>query len=58
VENALMIDELVSGTADVIHDFRAPVLDQSFADAPRDIVQYLVPADALPFSFAALSRSF
>src|SRR5262245_33017463 len=53
VEDALKIDELVPGTAQVIHDLLVPSLHECGADAPRDVVQHLVPGDALPLAVPA-----
>src|SRR5713101_3706148 len=54
VEDALQIDELVPGPAQVVHDLLLPALDERLADAPADIVQDLAPGHALPLSCPAL----
>ena len=43
---------------DVVHDFIAASLDDRFADAPADVVEYRVPRDAFPLALAALARAF
>src|SRR2546426_8818720 len=53
VEHALQVDELVSGTAEVIHDFLLPALDERLADPSRDVVERVVPRYALPSTAAA-----
>src|SRR5262249_26454076 len=50
VKDALEIDELVTGTAQVIHDLLVPSLHEGGADAPPDVVQHLVPGDTLPLA--------
>ena len=53
VEDALEVDELVARPAEVVHDFLRSALDQRLADPRRDIVERLVPGDALPLAPAA-----
>src|SRR5262249_41204827 len=48
VEDALQVDELVAGPAEVVHDLALPSVDERLADAPADVVEHLVPRDALP----------
>src|SRR5262249_57526249 len=55
VEHPLEIDQLVARAAEVIHDLLRPALDERLPDAPRDIVEHLVPGDALPIAATALA---
>src|SRR5262249_42002952 len=48
VEDALEVDELVAGPAEVVHDLALPSLHQRLPDALPDVVEHLVPRDALP----------
>jgi hypothetical protein len=57
VEDALQIHQLVPRAAEVIHDLLLPALDERRADAAGDVVQHLVPADALPLALPALPRA-
>ena len=50
MHDALVIDELVARAADVIHDLVAPALDERLSDARGDVVERLVPGDALPLT--------
>src|SRR5438093_10720055 len=53
VKDALEVDELVAGPAQVIHDLLLPALDERSADARAAVVDHLVPSDTLPTSAAA-----
>src|SRR5207245_9967294 len=55
VEDALQIDELVAGPTEVVHHLALAALDERLADPPRDVVEHLVPADALPLAAAPRS---
>jgi len=57
VEDALQVDQLVAGPAEVIHHFLRPPLDQRLPDPARDVVERLVPRDALPLAAATLARA-
>src|SRR5262249_57758052 len=48
VEDALEVDELVAGPAEVVHDLALPSLDERLPDAFPDVVEHFVPRDALP----------
>src|SRR5260221_13308944 len=49
---------VMAGTTYVIHNLVTAILDNRSANFTGKGLQYLVPAGALPFSFAALTRSF
>ena len=53
VKHALQVDELVAGPAEVVHHFFLPSLDQRLANPAADVVEDLVPRDALPLAAAA-----
>src|SRR5207302_9191560 len=53
VKDALEVDELVAGPAQVIHDLLLPALDERLADARPDVVEHLAPRDTLPAAAAA-----
>src|SRR5205085_1975433 len=55
MQHPLVVDELVAGTSNVIHDLVLPAILQSAADLVGEIVEHFVPGNALPLSFAALS---
>src|ERR1051326_848383 len=48
-------EAIFAGATDVIHDFVATIFYDGFTDSRGEIIQNLVPTDALPFSFAAFS---
>ena len=48
VKDALEIDQLVAGTAEVIHDLLPAPLHEGLPDAARDVVEGLVPRHPLP----------
>src|SRR5215469_14721935 len=50
MEDALIVDQLVAGTAHVIDDFVPSSLSQSGADPRGQIIEHLVPAHLLPFA--------
>src|SRR5262245_21082368 len=50
VHDALVVNELVAGPADVVHDLVAAALLERLPDARGDVVERLVPADALPLA--------
>src|SRR5262249_51526225 len=52
MHDALVVDELVARPADVVHDLVAAPFDERLPDAGGDVVQRLVPADALPLAAA------
>src|SRR5262249_10057755 len=56
VENALVVNKLVTGAPDVVHDFVLAAFLDRLADASPKVVQHLIPRDALPFAFAAFTR--
>src|ERR1041384_1953846 len=43
------------GTSNVIHDFVAPLFQQRFSYAAGNVIESLIPGDALPLSGAALA---
>ena len=47
-------EAVLAGTADMVHDLAVPVLVDGGADATRDVVERLVPANPLPLPFPAL----
>ena len=53
VEDALEVNELVTRPAEVIHDFLLPTFHERLADPPTDVVERLVPGDALPLTPSA-----
>src|SRR5215204_2777119 len=55
MKNALVIEQLVAGAADMIHDLIAPLFQQRLAHTPGNVLQHFIPTDALPFPFAALA---
>src|SRR5215469_14348597 len=55
MQNALIVDEFVTRTADMIEDFVPPSLNQRRANPRSKIVKHLVPGHSLPFALAALS---
>src|SRR5216117_2748259 len=52
VQDALQIDELVARAPEVVHDLRAPALDERLPDPGAQVVEHLVPAHALPLPAA------
>src|SRR5712692_5207715 len=44
-------------TSDVIHDLFTAIFDDRSTNSSSDVIEHFVPTDALPFSFAALSRA-
>ncbi len=55
VEHAFHVG-VVAHPADVVHDLVLPVLPEGPADASSDLVEGLVPGDALPQSFATFAH--
>src|SRR5262249_35374671 len=55
VEHALQVDQLVARPAQVVHHLLRASLHQRLPDPPRDVVERLVPCDALPLAAAALA---
>ena len=55
VKDPLVVEKLMSRTADVIHDLVPAILLERFTHARGDIIERLIPADALPLSLAPLS---
>jgi hypothetical protein len=53
VQNALEIDQLVTRAAQVVHDLLGPFVDEGAPDAGGDVVEGLIPRDALPLAAAA-----
>src|SRR5262249_55092175 len=51
-EDRLVVDELVARSAHVVHDLVAPILGQRPPHSPGDVVERLVPGDALPLPAA------
>src|SRR5207302_1947352 len=49
---------ILAGPADVVHDLRAPVLDDRLADLGGKGVQHLIPARALPLPAATRADPF
>ena len=49
---------VLAGTADVVHDFVPPVLDDRLPYASRDVVQRLVPRHLAPLSRSPLAAAF
>src|SRR5690242_4752221 len=47
----------MTGAADVIHDFVAPLLQQRFSYAAGDVIESFIPRDALPLSRAPLANA-
>jgi hypothetical protein len=58
MHDPLVIDELMAGTAYMVHDFVVPVLLKGLPDPPGKIIQNLVPSHSLPFSLASLAYPF
>ncbi len=50
-----MVEQLMAGAADVVHDFVAPLFLQRLTHAAGDVVEHFVPTDPLPLAFAALA---
>src|SRR5579859_3516972 len=55
VQDTLVVEKLVAGPANVIHDFVLAPFLKRFTNACSQIVQDLVPGHALPFSCSALA---
>src|SRR5262247_2313956 len=53
VEDALQIDELVARPPEVVHDLLLPAFHERCADAAGEVVERLIPRDALPLAAAA-----
>ena len=53
VKHPLVVDEFVTRTTDVDHDFISPVFLQRFTNASGDVVQNFIPTHPLPFPFSA-----
>ncbi len=58
VKNSLVIEQLMSRPADVIHDLIAAIFLERFAYARRNVVEHFIPSNALPFAFAAFADAF
>src|SRR5204862_649695 len=52
LHDALPIYELVARAPEVVHDLRAPALDERLPDPGAQVVEHLVPAHALPLPAA------
>src|SRR6266851_4604945 len=57
MQDALVVDEFMAGTADMIDDFVAPPLNQGRANPRRQVVEHFVPGDSLPFALAAFTSA-
>src|SRR5438046_1991180 len=55
VKDPLVVEKLMSRTADVIHDLVPAILLERFTHARGDIIERLIPADVLPLSLTPLS---
>src|SRR3989442_7041915 len=55
MKDPLQIDQLVARPAEVVHHFLRPPLHQGLADPARDVIERLVPRDALPLPAGALA---
>ena len=55
---ALVVEELVPGAPDVVHDLFAAILLQRRANTRREVIQHFVPAHTFPFALAALAHAF
>src|ERR1700730_9256061 len=56
VQDALIVDQFMAGTADVIENLLGAALAQRAADSPGEIIERFVPRHALPLALAAASR--
>src|SRR5262245_30771376 len=57
MENSLMIEQLMPRPPDVVHDLVAPLFLDRLAHARADIVEHLIPADALPLPLPSFTGS-
>src|SRR5215470_9129648 len=57
MQHPLVVNEFVSGTANVVHDLVLAAFPQRAPDAATQVVQHLVPGHALPLPFTALPCS-
>src|ERR1700686_685322 len=55
MEDTLVVDQFMTGAADVVDDFVVPAFDQRCADAWSEVVEHGVPGDAFPFALAAFA---
>src|SRR5690242_1935161 len=55
MQDALVINEFMARTADVIEDLVAASLGQCCANTSSEIVEYFVPGHSLPFACATLT---
>src|ERR1035441_2315876 len=58
MENALIVDQFMAGTANVVDDFIATIFHDGLANATGEIVEHLVPRNAHPVPAAAFSDAF
>src|SRR5487761_827360 len=54
---ALIVNQLMTRTADVINDLVVPPFEQRLADPSGKIVERVVPGYALPFAVAAFAHT-
>src|SRR5262249_47519484 len=57
MQNALVVDKFVSGTANVVHDLVLAALLECTSYSSAQIVKHFVPGHALPLAFTALARA-
>ena len=57
MKNSLMIEQLVTRPADVIHALVAALFLKRLAHPRCDVIENHIPSDALPLPFAALTRA-
>src|SRR5215813_12766758 len=57
MQNALVVDKFVSGTANVVHNLVLATFLQCAPNASAQIVKHFVPGHALPLAFTALARA-
>src|ERR1700730_13335391 len=55
MQDALIVDEFMAGTAYVVDDFIAPPINQRLANPLSKILQHLVPGHSLPFALTAFT---
>ena len=53
MQNALIVDEFMTGAADVIEDLVTAVFLEGLADTRSEVIEHFVPRHAFPFALAA-----
>src|SRR5688572_23371660 len=58
MQDPLVVEKLMAGPPDVVHDLVAPLFLQRFAHSAGDVVEHFVPANLLPCPLASFAYAF